>query len=276
MALARKAGYGICMDSVSKKLIRVYDSWFNCSIISSAYCSRTNADGYWNNPTAFAQMQQVTRDWLNGRSSSDWVASASQRTPVLIVGEGTAVTVNGWRNECTQLHAMNRFTVPSSIDSYQITGVRVWLESVGEIWHDTIYSSNGVTLIYDGSYVPANYITGSFNLKLSSLVQAPSFPNTSPSLSVPINTITEDCYYQYPECSSPYLPNIHVGRFPAGNWACYDLNASDVSFVDANRTFYAYMNWVAGNAPYFYANEREWYTYFRSIRSVVISVFCEL
>ncbi len=267
------------MQSSSKRLIRLQSGWFSLPFMSGAYCSRTTANQYIDNASQLQLMQSACWNWFPTQGTGAWVSTgASLATPMYIVEQGGAnagaVTVGyPWQNECTQVHAVNRFQFPSLLTGYNITGVRIWLESPGEVWRDfTLNSSYNV--IDDVWYAPVTTIGGALNFRVSSTLQVPSFASSSPDMSITAQLLTDNSWNVVDVESWNPFSYWGLSRFNAGGWSYYDLSAATVTWINSNRTFYLHSNWTADYMPFYWLG-RNVSTYTRHIRGLVIQVYCE-
>lgn len=284
MPLIRKSGYGLCMDSASKRLLRLQSGWFKASFLSSALCSRTTATYMWNDASddeyQFGEMMAACRSYIFYAGTSYWVSGPGLLGPAHFVANGCAPSLNAlggtWAKECTIGNVYNRMQIPSELSSFTITGARILFESPGETWSHYHTLSNG-SFDYEHFYVPdtaCNY--DGIRVKLSSSLQTPNYVWTqTPDISVSadvLNDITASSVGV--ESYLPFSTGIAMPRFASGAWSAYNFSAAQVSWLNTNRTFYVYLGWESLVPSYDRIFGGEHYIYSRGIRGLRMEVYC--
>jgi hypothetical protein len=275
MPLARKAGSGLCRDTVQKKLLRIQSGWYTLSLLSGAYCAKATVSQVKNNQSDFSGMQTYNWNLFWPLGTGAWVSTgAVTATPLYGIGRGRAITYQyPWINECLQIHSANQYQF--SISSGTISGVRLYLESPGETERDFLRTSGDI-LYSDVSYaLDPPSIGGALNIRLASSIQAPRFAWDGADISLSIDTLSDNSAAVVGV--EPWQPfsNAGLSRFSAGGWAYYDLPAAMVTWINTNRTFFMHTNWTTGYAPWFYLDGYSNYTYTRTIRGMAFQVYCE-
>jgi hypothetical protein len=282
MALIRKAGYGLCMESTSKRLMRLQSGWFKTTFVSSALSSRTTANQYSNDEYQFTTMITACREWLFYASSTEWVAKSGLLGPQHFVAQGFAPSLNAdggtWINECTIGNVVNRLQVPSTLSSFTISGARLLLESPGET-HRYKYDNSSDINISDEFYCPntANNYRG-LMAKVSSTLQPPGYLfQQYPGIDIDIDADTlndNTSRIVGVESHTPFTTGIAMPRFGAGAWSTYNFSSTQVTWLNTHRDFYLYLAWDTMYPSYVSPINYSHRIYSRSLRGLRLEVYC--